>query len=166
MIPFSDPGFSKIPPQSPPAWGLWAGEGSLLEKKEVLEAVVPESGFWGRDEFMFYPTGPQSPAFGVILYSEGFRDQTFPESEGESWTPSPNAAAVKVRGRKGGRLATFGKSERPFGGIFLYTCVCVFSIYWTCWFWGPLSILGEVKKRYEKAKVQFFFFLHSGLIFS
>lgn len=45
MIPFRDPGFSKIPPQSPPAPGLRAGEGSLLEKKEVLEAVVPESGF-------------------------------------------------------------------------------------------------------------------------
>lgn len=31
---------------------------------ESWKAVVPESGFWGRDELMFYPTGPQSPAFG------------------------------------------------------------------------------------------------------
>jgi len=31
---------------------------------ESQKAVVPESGFWGRDELMFYPTGPQSPAFG------------------------------------------------------------------------------------------------------
>jgi len=28
------------------------------------KVVVPEPGFWGRDELMFYPTGPQSPAFG------------------------------------------------------------------------------------------------------
>lgn len=31
---------------------------------ESRKVVVPESGFWGRDELMYYPTGPQSPAFG------------------------------------------------------------------------------------------------------
>lgn len=93
---------------------------------------------------MFYPTGPQSPAFGVILNVEGFRSQQPLKGGGTEL-----AAVEKSVGERGGRLATFGESARPFGG---YSCMCVYMFA----VWEPAVFKGlslEGREEYEKVKV-------------
>lgn len=98
---------------------------------------------------MFYPTGPQSPAFGVIPNSEGFRPQQSLESEGIATpAPPPGLQGSKSVGETGGgRFATFGKSERPFGGDILpYVCTgCVCSQFVEPAMFSRASFLGRPK---------------------
>lgn len=74
---------------------------------------------------MFYPTGPQSPAFGVILDSEGLRPGQSREGEGRELPPPGNASKTRLRGGAGkrGEVCYLHRTKRPFeGGILI--CVC------------------------------------------
>lgn len=72
---------------------------------------------------MFYPTGPQSPAFGVIINGEGFRPQQSLEEGGRELA----ALRRSVRGKRGGLLLLV-KLKSRLGDILIYVCVCVLSL--------------------------------------
>lgn len=102
---------------------------------------------------MFYPTGPQSPAFGVIRNSKGFRP---PGEPGQRPKPLKVDQTLPCRRKGGVVVCTLGSESKVVGGGSLAD-VCLLNL-----LFSRASLLRRPKKkkreREKTVQIQFSFF--------